>query len=190
MYLFDLINPCLFLFFRKKITELDKDKRVQIGVFGETGAGKSSLINAIIDEENLLPSSDECTSACTSVIIKVEASVDDKYQALIEFLKTEVESYVYCYLELIYMLIQEPHYDCKKTVCSCNKFYLIKPVLLLLLLYFRRGTMSCGICISQLEIKTMKKQLMMMMMMTLMITLRTNCQHCTEKNGKKIHLKT
>ncbi|XP_076739286.1 nuclear GTPase SLIP-GC-like isoform X1 [Maylandia zebra] len=79
----------LSAFLKKKITELDKDKRVQIGVFGETGAGKSSLINAIIDEENLLPSSDECTSACTSVIIKVEASVDDKYQALIEFLKTE-----------------------------------------------------------------------------------------------------
>ncbi|XP_030591786.1 nuclear GTPase SLIP-GC-like [Archocentrus centrarchus] len=83
----------LNVFLKKKITDLDKDKKEQVGVFGESGAGKSCLINAIINEKNLLPSSDECTSACTSVMIKVEANMDilikDKYQADIEFMTEE-----------------------------------------------------------------------------------------------------
>ncbi|XP_036944244.1 nuclear GTPase SLIP-GC isoform X2 [Acanthopagrus latus] len=75
-------------FLRNKISDLDTDKRVLVGVFGKTGAGKSSLINAVIGEKNLLPSGS--ISACTSVMIKVEANMKSpKYEADIEFITKE-----------------------------------------------------------------------------------------------------
>ncbi|KAK2859764.1 hypothetical protein Q5P01_004384 [Channa striata] len=75
-------------FLKTKIRDLQRDKRELVGVFGETGAGKSSLINAIIGEKNLLPS--VCVSACTAVMIKLEANVhSQKYEAEIEFITKE-----------------------------------------------------------------------------------------------------
>ncbi|KAL3987084.1 DNA excision repair protein ERCC-4 [Sarotherodon galilaeus] len=78
----------LSAFLKKKISDLETDKRELVGVFGKTGAGKSSLINAIIKEKNLLPSGS--VNACTSVMIKVEANRDSlKYEAEIEFITKE-----------------------------------------------------------------------------------------------------
>ena len=78
------------LFYRKKILDLETDKRELIGVFGKTGAGKSSLINAVIGVKNLLPSGS--VRACTSVMIKVEANKENqKYVADIEFITKEVK---------------------------------------------------------------------------------------------------
>ncbi|XP_030591984.1 nuclear GTPase SLIP-GC-like [Archocentrus centrarchus] len=78
----------LNVFLKKRISDLETDKRELVGVFGKTGAGKSSLINAIIEERNLLPSGS--ISACTSVMIKVEANMhSSKYEADIEFITTE-----------------------------------------------------------------------------------------------------
>ncbi|XP_054464023.1 nuclear GTPase SLIP-GC-like [Anoplopoma fimbria] len=75
-------------FLRKKISGLETDKREMVGVFGKTGAGKSSLINAVIGVKNLLPSGR--VSACTSVMIKVEANMQNsKYEADIEFITEE-----------------------------------------------------------------------------------------------------
>ncbi|XP_059204614.1 nuclear GTPase SLIP-GC-like [Centropristis striata] len=74
-------------FLKKRIRDLKKDKRELVGVFGKTGAGKSSLINAIIGEKNLLPSGS--VSACTTVMIKVEANKQDEYEAEIEFITKE-----------------------------------------------------------------------------------------------------
>ncbi|XP_004559409.2 nuclear GTPase SLIP-GC [Maylandia zebra] len=74
-------------FLKKKISDLETDKRELVGVFGKTGAGKSSLINAIIEEKNLLPSGS--INACTSVMIKVEANAHNKYEAEIEFITKE-----------------------------------------------------------------------------------------------------
>ncbi|KAM8723462.1 nuclear GTPase SLIP-GC-like [Acanthopagrus schlegelii] len=75
-------------FLWNKISNLETDKRVLVGVFGKTGAGKSSLINAVIGEKNLLPSGS--ISACTSVMIKVEANIKSpKYEADIEFITKE-----------------------------------------------------------------------------------------------------
>ncbi|XP_041860696.1 nuclear GTPase SLIP-GC-like [Melanotaenia boesemani] len=75
-------------FLRTKIKGLETDKRELVGVFGRTGAGKSSLINAVIGED-LLPSGE--FKACTTVMIKVEASTDGKneFRAEIEFIKKE-----------------------------------------------------------------------------------------------------
>ncbi|XP_068574328.1 nuclear GTPase SLIP-GC-like isoform X2 [Cebidichthys violaceus] len=78
----------LNMFLTKKICDLKTDKREVVGVFGKTGAGKSSLINAVIEVKNLLPSGD--VSACTSVMIKVEANThNSKYEADIEFITKE-----------------------------------------------------------------------------------------------------
>ncbi|TNN25326.1 Nuclear GTPase SLIP-GC [Liparis tanakae] len=76
-------------FLRRKINDLETDKREVVGVFGRTGAGKSSLINAVIGERNLLPSGSG--DACTSVMIKVEANEPNstKYEADIEFITKE-----------------------------------------------------------------------------------------------------
>ncbi|XP_049418342.1 nuclear GTPase SLIP-GC-like [Epinephelus fuscoguttatus] len=75
-------------FLEKKIGDLEIDKRELVGVFGKTGAGKSTLINTVIGKENLLPSGS--VSACTSVMIKVEANKrNQKYEADIEFITRE-----------------------------------------------------------------------------------------------------
>ncbi|XP_062421838.1 nuclear GTPase SLIP-GC-like isoform X2 [Pungitius pungitius] len=78
----------LNIFLRKKICDLETDKREVVGVFGKTGAGKSYLINAVIGLKNFLPSGS--VSACTSVSIKVEANMQNsKYEAIIEFITKE-----------------------------------------------------------------------------------------------------
>ncbi|KAM6966887.1 nuclear GTPase SLIP-GC-like [Tautogolabrus adspersus] len=75
-------------FLEEKIWDLETEKKELVGVFGRTGAGKSSLINAVIGEKDLLPSGS--VSACTTVIIKVEANKQNqKYEAEIEFITKE-----------------------------------------------------------------------------------------------------
>ncbi|SMR60840.1 unnamed protein product [Zymoseptoria tritici ST99CH_1E4] len=65
--------------------------RTVVGVVGNTGAGKSSVINALLEEERLVPTN--CMRACTAVV--TELSYNDsmepskKYRAEIEFIKTE-----------------------------------------------------------------------------------------------------
>ncbi|XP_053194857.1 nuclear GTPase SLIP-GC-like [Scomber japonicus] len=81
-------NTRLNAFLKAKISDLETDKRELVGVFGKSGAGKSSLINAIIKEKNLLPSGS--VRACTTVMIKVEANMQNqKYEADIEFITKE-----------------------------------------------------------------------------------------------------
>ncbi|XP_007573115.2 nuclear GTPase SLIP-GC-like isoform X1 [Poecilia formosa] len=75
-------------FLMTKIRDLETDKRELVGVFGKTGAGKTSLINAVIGVRKLLPSGD--VDACTSVMIKVEANgLNSNYEAEIEFINKE-----------------------------------------------------------------------------------------------------
>ncbi|XP_034086201.1 nuclear GTPase SLIP-GC-like isoform X2 [Gymnodraco acuticeps] len=75
-------------FLKKNINDLETEKSELVGVFGKTGAGKSSLINAVIGVEDLLPSGS--IRACTSVMIKVEANMKNpKYEADIEFITKE-----------------------------------------------------------------------------------------------------
>ncbi|XP_050992058.1 nuclear GTPase SLIP-GC [Labeo rohita] len=72
------------------IAKMDKDKRRKetIGVFGKTGQGKSSLLNAILGLHYLLPSG--CFGACTSVVTQVEANLtDSNYAAEIELISKE-----------------------------------------------------------------------------------------------------
>jgi len=62
-----------------------------IGVVGNTGAGKSSVINAMLDEERLVPTN--CMRACTAVVTEMSWNSSDdenaKYRAAIEFIQPE-----------------------------------------------------------------------------------------------------
>ena len=59
-----------------------------LSVVGNTGTGKSFLLNALLRNENILPSSG--VSACTSTIVEVAKSSSDNYEAEIEFISEEV----------------------------------------------------------------------------------------------------
>ncbi|XP_060921718.1 nuclear GTPase SLIP-GC-like [Labrus mixtus] len=96
-------------FLEEKICDLETEKRELVGVFGRTGAGKSSLINAVIGEKDLLPSGS--VSACTTVIIKVEANKQNQnYEAEIEFITKEELKQELWYL-LTFILNDD---DCKE----------------------------------------------------------------------------
>ena len=57
-----------------------------IGVVGNTGAGKSSVINALLDEERIIPTN--CMRACTAVVTEISYNdTDTPYLAQIEFIK-------------------------------------------------------------------------------------------------------
>ena len=57
-----------------------------IGVVGNTGAGKSSVINAMLDEERLVPTN--CMRACTAVVTSISFNfeTEEPYRAQIEFI--------------------------------------------------------------------------------------------------------
>ncbi|RPA77305.1 hypothetical protein BJ508DRAFT_212931, partial [Ascobolus immersus RN42] len=63
-----------------------KQAKTIIGVVGNTGAGKSSVINALLDEEKIVPTN--CMRACTAVVTEISYNYDteDKYRAEIEFI--------------------------------------------------------------------------------------------------------
>ncbi|OLN81839.1 Nuclear GTPase SLIP-GC 4 [Colletotrichum chlorophyti] len=65
-----------------------KMPRFIIGVLGDTGSGKSSAINAVLDEERVVPTN--CMRACTAVITEISWNTSDdptkKYRAEVEFI--------------------------------------------------------------------------------------------------------
>ncbi|KAL9601801.1 MAG: hypothetical protein Q9219_002291 [cf. Caloplaca sp. 3 TL-2023] len=62
--------------------------RTVIGVVGNTGAGKSSVINAMLDEERLVPTN--CMRACTAVVTEISYNYEEQpYGAEIEFIGLE-----------------------------------------------------------------------------------------------------
>jgi GTPase SAR1 family protein len=71
-----------------KLSLRRKKKRTIVGVVGNTGAGKSSVINALLDEERLLPTN--CMRACTAVVTEISWNCSNdptsKYRAQIEFI--------------------------------------------------------------------------------------------------------
>lgn len=68
-----------------------RHERTVIGVVGTTGAGKSSIINAVLDEEYLLPTNG--MRACTAVVAELSYNhspyEDEKYRAEIHFISAE-----------------------------------------------------------------------------------------------------
>ncbi|XP_039374014.1 nuclear GTPase SLIP-GC-like [Mauremys reevesii] len=60
---------------------------IYIGLFGSTGAGKSSLFNAIIDQQFFLPVSGN--QVCTSCTVQVSSSRSKNYEAKIHLLSLQ-----------------------------------------------------------------------------------------------------
>ncbi|KAI4210125.1 MAG: hypothetical protein LQ351_007028 [Letrouitia transgressa] len=59
-----------------------------IGVVGNTGAGKSSVINAMLDQERLVPTN--CMRACTAVVTEISYNYEGPpYRAEVEFIKLQ-----------------------------------------------------------------------------------------------------
>ncbi|KAF2006217.1 hypothetical protein P154DRAFT_517885 [Amniculicola lignicola CBS 123094] len=75
----------------EKLLKMAEQKRTVVGVVGNTGAGKSSVINALLDEERLVPTN--CMRACTAVVTEMSWNSsnepDSKYRAEIEFANPE-----------------------------------------------------------------------------------------------------
>ncbi|XP_076154098.1 nuclear GTPase SLIP-GC-like isoform X2 [Alosa pseudoharengus] len=84
------VNEEFIQYIKSMISKLDatSKKKTTVGVFGKSGVGKSSLINTILGEKDLLPSG--TITACTSVIIQVESNTtDSNYTAEIDFIPKE-----------------------------------------------------------------------------------------------------
>ncbi|KAI1180129.1 hypothetical protein F4777DRAFT_574412 [Nemania sp. FL0916] len=75
----------------KTLKEKTNTPKTIIGVVGATGHGKSSLINALLEEENLVPTS--CFRACTAVVTEISFNFSNDsthpYTAEIEFIAAE-----------------------------------------------------------------------------------------------------
>jgi hypothetical protein len=71
-----------------KLRSQTAHQRSVVGVVGSTGAGKSSVINAVLDEECLVPTN--CMRACTAVITEIAYNnsdeADERYRAEIHFI--------------------------------------------------------------------------------------------------------
>ncbi|KAG6360022.1 hypothetical protein INS49_011078 [Diaporthe citri] len=75
----------------QQVEETAKPARTVIGVVGATGAGKSSVINAVLDEERLVPTSGlrACTASATEISYNHSDDPNELYRAEVEFISAE-----------------------------------------------------------------------------------------------------
>ncbi|KAH6632633.1 hypothetical protein F5144DRAFT_574744 [Chaetomium tenue] len=78
----------------KSIVDLEalaKPTRTIVGVVGNTGAGKSSVISAVLDEERLLPTNcmRACTASPTEISYNYSESPEELYRAEVDFITAD-----------------------------------------------------------------------------------------------------
>lgn len=72
----------------KNLRSQNTKAKVIIGVIGPTGAGKSSVINSILDEERIVPTN--CMRACTAVVTEIAYNHGEQpYAAEIDFITAD-----------------------------------------------------------------------------------------------------
>lgn len=73
------------------VESLAEPNRTIVGVVGNIGAGKSSVISAVLDEERLLPTNcmRACTAAPTEISYNHSDQPDELYRAEVEFITAE-----------------------------------------------------------------------------------------------------
>ena len=72
----------------QNVAKQAEQSKTIVGVVGNTGAGKSSVINALLDEERLLPTN--CMRACTAVVTEISYNHEETpYCAQIEFISAK-----------------------------------------------------------------------------------------------------
>uniref|UniRef100_A0A8W8KI25 FHA domain-containing protein n=1 Tax=Magallana gigas TaxID=29159 RepID=A0A8W8KI25_MAGGI len=98
---------------KKEMRELENRmslSKTVIAVVGDTGSGKSSLMNALLDQLDILPTSG--MRACTAVVVEVVTnSTNNKYEADITFLSREEW---YTELKLLLRDLTDVHGNIKK----------------------------------------------------------------------------
>lgn len=108
-----LILFSFFFNFSAELTELNKKlklPRTIIAVVGDTGAGKSSLLNALLDHGNILPTSG--MRACTAVVVEVQQNLRTNcYEADIDFLSVEV-SFFFCLTHICVKTVSTLRMNC------------------------------------------------------------------------------
>ena len=86
------VKALKLIYCRQELAQIEKKlefPKTIIAVVGDTGAGKSSLMNAILDHRSVLPTSG--MRACTAVVVEVvENTTSDYLEADIEFLQRKV----------------------------------------------------------------------------------------------------
>lgn len=66
-------------------------QRTVVGVVGSTGAGKSSVINAVLDQEDLVPTSNmrACTAVITEITYNESTNKQEAYRGEVHFISKE-----------------------------------------------------------------------------------------------------
>lgn len=83
----DIAQPARMQTWRQEVEELKsrlQSPNTVISVVGDTGAGKSSLLNSLLGEESVLPTNG--MRACTAVVVEIAYHEMDYFEAEIEFL--------------------------------------------------------------------------------------------------------
>ena len=72
----------------QRVADQAQQSKTIVGVVGNTGAGKSSVINALLDEERLVPTN--CMRACTAVVTEISYNHEEvPYRGEIEFISAD-----------------------------------------------------------------------------------------------------